>query len=83
MSYFIGGAIAVQNNWKECKLGDVAEVIGGGTPSTSNNEFWNGNIPWLTPRDLTGYSKVYISHGERFITESGLKNSSAKFSSTP
>ncbi|WP_323645015.1 restriction endonuclease subunit S [Aliarcobacter butzleri] len=66
------------NSWKECKLGDVAEVIGGGTPSTSNNEFWNGNIPWLTPRDLTGYSKVYISHGERFITESGLKNSSAK-----
>ncbi|MCT7433743.1 restriction endonuclease subunit S [Aliarcobacter cryaerophilus] len=66
------------SSWKECKLGEVAEVIGGGTPSTSNNEFWNGNIPWLTPRDLTGYSKVYISHGERFITESGLKNSSAK-----
>ncbi|MFW2566127.1 restriction endonuclease subunit S [Aliarcobacter butzleri] len=66
------------SSWKECKLGDVAEIIGGGTPSTSNNEFWNGNIPWLTPRDLTGYSKVYISHGERFITESGLKNSSAK-----
>ena len=66
------------SSWKECKLGDIAEIIGGGTPSTSNNEFWNGNIPWLTPRDLTGYSKVYISHGERFITESGLKNSSAK-----
>ena len=66
------------SSWKECKLGEVAEIIGGGTPSTSNNEFWNGNIPWLTPRDLTGYSKVYISHGERFITESGLKNSSAK-----
>ena len=66
------------SSWKECKLGDVTEIIGGGTPSTSNNEFWNGNIPWLTPRDLTGYSKVYISHGERFITESGLKNSSAK-----
>ncbi|WP_151948075.1 restriction endonuclease subunit S [Aliarcobacter butzleri] len=66
------------SSWKEYKLGDVAEIIGGGTPSTSNNEFWNGNIPWLTPRDLTGYSKVYISHGERFITESGLKNSSAK-----
>lgn len=66
------------SSWKECKLGDIAEIKGGGTPSTSNNEFWNGNIPWLTPRDLTGYSKVYISHGERFITESGLKNSSAK-----
>ncbi|MCG3668135.1 restriction endonuclease subunit S [Aliarcobacter butzleri] len=66
------------SSWRECKLGDIAEIIGGGTPSTSNNEFWNGNIPWLTPRDLTGYSKVYISHGERFITESGLKNSSAK-----
>jgi len=68
----------MSSSWRECKLGEVADIIGGGTPSTSNNEFWNGTIPWLTPRDLTGYSKVYISHGERLITEKGLKNSSAR-----
>jgi type I restriction enzyme S subunit len=67
-----------QSTWRECKLGEVAEVIGGGTPKTAINEYWNGNIPWLTPRDLTGYDKVYISHGERLITDEGLKNSSAK-----
>ncbi|HRQ70174.1 MAG TPA: restriction endonuclease subunit S [bacterium] len=65
-------------DWKECKLGEVAEVVGGGTPSTSVNEFWNGNISWLTPRDLTGYSKMFISRGERNITQKGLENSSAK-----
>ncbi len=66
------------NEWKECKLGDVAEIVGGGTPSTSVNEYWNGTIPWLTPRDLTGYNKTYISHGERNITEEGLRKSSTK-----
>lgn len=66
------------NEWKECKLGDVAEIVGGGTPSTSVNEYWNGTIPWLTPRDLTGYNKTYISHGELNITEEGLRKSSTK-----
>ena len=65
--------------WKECKLGDIAEVIGGGTPSTSKKEYWNGDIPWLTPRDLTGYNRTYISKGERGISELGLKYSSTRF----
>ncbi len=60
------------------KLGDVAQIIGGGTPSTTEEEYWNGEIGWLTPRDLTGYTFKYISKGERNITEEGLKNSSAR-----
>lgn len=67
-----------ENEWKEVKIDSIAKVVGGGTPKTSRPEFWNGNIPWLTPRDLTGYSKVYILKGERSITEEGLKGSSAK-----
>lgn len=63
---------------KKYKLGDVAQIIGGGTPSTTKEEYWNGEIGWLTPRDLTGYSFKYISKGERNITEEGLKNSSAR-----
>ena len=64
--------------WKEYKLGEIAEIVGGGTPDTSNKEYWGGNIPWLTPKDLTGYNKIFISSGERFITEEGLDNSSTK-----
>ncbi len=64
--------------WKECKLGEIAEIIGGGTPSTEKKEYWDGNIPWLTPRDLTGYKKIYISKGARNISELGLQNSSTK-----
>ncbi len=64
--------------WREVTLGDVADVIGGGTPSTKNYDFWNGDISWLTPKDLSGYKERYISKGERNITVSGLQNSSAR-----
>lgn len=66
------------SEWKTYKLGDVAQIIGGGTPSTTKEEYWNGEIGWLTPRDLTGYAFKYIKKGERNITEEGLKNSSAR-----
>ena len=49
------------SEWKECKLGDVAEIVGGGTPKTKVTEYWNGNVPWLTPRDLSNFSGRYIS----------------------
>ena len=64
--------------WREFKIKDIADVVGGGTPSTAINEYWNGDIPWLTPKDLTGYIRNFISHGERFITKKGLENSSAR-----
>lgn len=64
--------------WKEYKLGDVAEIVGGGTPSTTNKDYWDGDIPWLSPRDLTGYNRVYIEKGARNITREGLKNSSTR-----
>lgn len=68
----------LMTNWKHIKLGNISEVIGGGTPSTKNYDFWNGNIPWLTPKDLSGYNNRYISRGERNITKLGLQNSSAR-----
>ncbi|MBQ9089423.1 MAG: restriction endonuclease subunit S [Alphaproteobacteria bacterium] len=65
-------------DWQKIKLGDISEVIGGGTPSTKNYDFWNGDIPWLTPKDLSGYNNRYVSRGERNITKLGLQNSSAR-----
>lgn len=59
-------------------IGDVAEIIGGGTPSSKVDEYYRGDIPWITPKDLSGYSDVYISQGSRNITELGLAKSSAK-----
>jgi type I restriction enzyme S subunit len=65
-------------NWKEYKVEDFAEVIGGGTPSTKNEAYFGGSIPWITPRDLTNYDSKFIKNGDRNITKEGLKNSSAK-----
>lgn len=66
------------STWSEYKLEEFAEVIGGGTPSTKNPDYFGGSIPWITPKDLTNYRKKYISNGERNITQEGLTNSSAK-----
>jgi type I restriction enzyme S subunit len=64
--------------WRTFKLGDIAEIVGGGTPSTAKDEYWSDDIPWITPRDLSGSDEKYISRGERNISQNGLENSSAK-----
>ena len=68
----------MNNQWKKLKVEEFANVVGGGTPKTSIEEYWNGNIPWLTPKDLSGTHDRFISKGERFISKEGLENSSAK-----
>ena len=60
------------------KLSDIGEVVGGSTPSTKNPDNYDGIISWITPKDLAGYNKVYISRGERNITEAGFKSCSTK-----
>lgn len=64
--------------WNRKKISEVADVIGGGTPSTNKFEYWEGNIPWITPKDLSSYNKRYISNGSRNISQLGLQNSSAR-----
>jgi len=59
-------------------LGEVGEIISGGTPSTKVAEYWNGKISWISPADLSGYVEKFILQGRKSITESGLKNSSAR-----
>ena len=69
---------SIPNGWLETTLGEVCKVESGGTPSTKNQTFWNGNIGWITPKDLSNYKKVFIRKGERSITQIGLNKSSAK-----
>lgn len=64
--------------WVEAKISDVAKIASGGTPSTSNASYFDGDIPWITPVDLSGYKRKYINKGRRTLSESGLNNSSAK-----
>jgi type I restriction enzyme S subunit len=65
-------------DWVETTLGEVSEVIGGGTPSTSVPEYWDGEIVWLTPTEITSQDGKFVSNSIRKISESGLKNSGAQ-----
>ena len=58
------------------KLGNICNIVSGGTPSRSKSQYWdNGNIPWIKIRDI---KSKYIEDSEEFITIEGLNNSSAK-----
>lgn len=57
----------------------IVHVDSGGTPSTTVEEYWDGDIPWLTPKEITGFSNaLFISRTERCITKLGLASSAAK-----
>lgn len=62
----------VQDYWTEAALGDVVSIRGGTTPSTKEPEYWNGDIHWTTPRDLSHHSSVFLFETERCITKKGL-----------
>lgn len=62
--------------WISTSFDKIGEIVSGGTPDTSNTEYWNGNILWCTPTDITNSGK-YICDTEKKITELGLNNSSA------
>ena len=65
--------------WIECKISDIGTVVGGATPSTKKPEnYENGTIAWITPKDLSTFSGRYIQHGERNITEAGLRSCSTQ-----
>ena len=65
--------------WKNCTLSSLGTIVGGATPSTKKPEnYEGGEIPWITPKDLSGFSGRYISCGKRNITEIGLKSCSVQ-----
>ena len=64
--------------WKKYKLSEIGTVVGGATPSTTVERFYGGDIPWLTPKDLSNFQDRYIEGGERNITREGLDSCSAQ-----
>ena len=64
--------------WKRIDISDCCETIGGGTPSTSKAEYWNGDIKWVTPTDVTSKSSTPLLNITGRITQEGLAHSSAK-----
>ena len=61
----------------KCKLSEVMDLIGGGTPKTSKPEYWNGNIPWISVKDFNNDFR-YVYKTEKSITQLGLQKSSTK-----
>jgi len=68
----------VPKGWITTSFNDLIELIGGGTPKTSVEEYWNGDIPWFSVVDAPNESDVYVLTTEKNITTEGLNNSSAK-----
>lgn len=64
--------------WKKVKLKDVCKIVNGGTPKSNVKEYWEGEIQWLTPKDMGKLNSKYVDATERQITVEGLDNSSAK-----
>lgn len=62
--------------WEQRKLSEVAEIVGGGTPSTNVSEYWDGDIDWYAPAEIN--DQIYVDGSERKITKLGLEKSSAK-----
>jgi type I restriction enzyme S subunit len=70
---------AFADEWEVKRLGEIADIRSGGTPSTTNADFWDGGIPWCTPTDITALKRSkYLNETNRTISEVGLRLSSAE-----
>ena len=66
------------NELYKSTFSEIGEIVGGGTPSKKVDDYWNGDIPWLSPKDLSLNPAMFTSRGQNSITELGYKKSSAK-----
>jgi type I restriction enzyme S subunit len=67
-----------EESWETASLFDVVELVGGGTPKTEVADYWDGDIKWISAKDITPNHKKFIVDTEKKITEQGLKSSSAR-----
>lgn len=69
----------IPENWCWVRLGTIGEIVGGGTPKTSEPKNWTpATVPWLTPADMANIQGKEVTHGARNISEEGLAHSSAR-----
>ena len=68
----------IPKNWGVKKLEEVGQIIGGGTPVSENENYWGGEIQWVTPKEITKLNDRYIEETERTLTKKGLEESSCK-----
>ena len=68
----------VPEGWERKTIADVCETVGGGTPSTKVAEYWDGDVTWVVPSDVTKNDCLVLLDSERKITNKGLRESSAK-----
>lgn len=61
--------------WEQRKLGEIADIVGGGTPSTNNPSYWNGDIDWYAPAEIG--EQIFLTGSQKKITVLGLQKSSA------
>ena len=70
--------VGMKKGWETKTIGDVCDVMNGGTPKTGVPEYWDGNHRWITPAEMGKRLSPYVSDTERTITDLGLRNSSAQ-----
>ena len=70
--------VEAKEEWEKKSLSKCIKLIGGGTPKTSEERFWNGNVCWLSGGDIANNHKIFVFSSEKYISEDGLNNSSAK-----
>ena len=70
--------VKVPDSWQLVRLDDVAEVIGGSTPSRATEEYWGGSIPWVVPSELTQLAGRYLTSTRDCITDLGMKAAGLK-----
>ena len=65
----------IPEGWSVGSFSEVSDLLGGGTPKTTNNKFWNGTIPFFTPKDAID---IFVIETDRLITKEGLENCNTK-----
>ncbi|KAA2312747.1 hypothetical protein E0K93_16520 [Puniceibacterium sp. HSS470] len=68
----------IPSSWEWTVIKELGDVVSGATPSTKVRDYWDGDVIWFAPSDLTGYRQKFIARGAKTLTEEGLANSSAR-----
>jgi type I restriction enzyme S subunit len=68
----------MKKGWERKTVGEVCDVVNGGTPKTTVSEYWNGNHLWITPAEMGRRSSPYVDNTERKISDLGMRDSSAR-----